>query len=63
LFYLSIVFISNTERASVVDANYVDWINSDVKYIDLNSGSSSEKYLIENKPYFNKRYFSILFGF
>ncbi len=50
LFYLSILFICNNERARVVEAKYVHWINSDVKYVDLNSGSGSEKDLIENKP-------------
>lgn len=49
LFYLSIVLICRTERDSVVETKYIDWINEDVKFVDLN-GSSGDKDLVEKKP-------------
>jgi len=50
LFYLSILLICNTERSSVVQAKYIDWINDEVKHVDLNRGESAEKDLAEKKP-------------
>jgi len=47
LFYLSIVFICKTERDSVVETKFIDWIDESVKFVDLN-GSSGEKDLMEN---------------
>jgi len=49
LFYLSILLICHTERNNVVDTKFNDWVNKEVKHIDLGN-DAGDKELLEKQP-------------